>query len=58
MTEFCSNCGALCCGKLKIQVRKNGCYSFCSCCFDLFRVLKIKDIRRILRKNKYAVIIK
>ena len=58
MTEFCTNCGALCCGKLKIEVRKGCYYHFCSECFNLFRPLKIKEIIKIIKKNKYSVAIK
>lgn len=55
MSEFCTNCGALCCGRLKIEVRKNCYYSFCSCCFWKFELLTLQEIRRILRKNKNYV---
>lgn len=58
MTEYCSNCGVLCCGKLKIEVRKECYYPFCSECFNYFSPLKIKEIRRILRINKNFVTIK
>ncbi len=55
MTEHCSNCGELCCGKMKIEVRKGSYKSFCSNCFALFLPLKIKEIRKILKQNKYGV---
>lgn len=58
MTEFCTNCGSLCCGKLKIEVRKGCYYPFCSECFNKFIMFKIKEIRRILRANKNFVTIK
>ena len=52
MTEFCSKCGGLCCGKLKIEVRKECYYPFCSNCFYLFGSLKLSEIRRKLKDNK------
>jgi hypothetical protein len=56
MTEYCSNCGALCCGKLKIEVRKGSEYKpFCSACFNYFRLMNIKEVRKILKQNKYSV---
>lgn len=55
MTEFCTNCGALCCGKLKIEARKECYYPFCASCFWKFELLKMKEIRRILRTNKNFV---
>lgn len=58
MTEYCSNCGALCCGKLKIEARKGIYYPFCNECFGLLRFVKLKDIRKLLKQNKDFVIIK
>ena len=55
MTEHCKNCGELCCGKLKMEIRKGTYYNFCSNCFSLFRYLSNKEIAKILRKNKYGV---
>lgn len=58
MSEFCTNCGGMCCGKLKIEITK-GCYHpFCSGCFYLFGSIKITEIRKILKNNKRFVIIK
>jgi len=57
MTEYCSNCGVLCCGKLKIEARKGYYYSFCSSCFTRLRFIKLKEIRKKIRKNKDAVTI-
>lgn len=58
MTEFCTNCGGQCCGKLKIEVRKGCYYMFCSECFNNFRRLKILEIRKILKENKDFITIK
>lgn len=55
MTEFCTNCGVQCCGKLKIEARKGCYYPFCSDCFESFRILKLPEIRKILKMNKNYV---
>ncbi len=55
MTEHCSNCGELCCGKLKIEARKGTYYPFCTSCFNKFQYLPNKEIRRILKLNKDAI---
>ncbi len=56
MTEHCSNCGEICCGKLQIPLRK-GCdpKPFCNNCFALFLPMTDKEIKKILRRNKYGV---
>ena len=57
MTEFCTNCGTMCCGrkKFRIEVRKGSYKSFCNDCFGLFFYLKPKEIRRKLKLNKDVV---
>lgn len=55
MTEHCKNCGELCCGKLRMEIRKGIYYNFCSNCFSLFRYLQNKEIAKILRKNRYGI---
>jgi len=58
MTEFCSNCGAMCCGKLQILIRKGDERKpFCNTCFCYFSVMIDKEIRKILKQNKNAVTI-
>jgi len=57
MTEQCKNCGELCCGKLKMEIRKGIYYHFCTNCFRLFQYLPNKEIAKILKKNKYGVTI-
>jgi len=52
MTEHCSNCGELTCGKMRIEARKGCRYPFCTNCFNLFQHLPNKEIRRILKLNK------
>ena len=57
MTEHCANCGELCCGKLdfNIEVRKGSVRPFCTNCFNQFRYINVKEIRKILKLNKYGV---
>jgi len=55
MVEHCENCGELCCGKLRIEARKGIYYIFCNNCFARFRWIKNKEIRKILKQNKYGV---
>jgi len=55
MTEHCKNCGELCSGKLRMEIRKRIYYYFCPSCFRLFQYLPNKEIAKILRKNKYGV---
>lgn len=55
MIENCTKCGELCCGKLKIQIRKGSYKSFCSNCFNLLRFIPMKDIRKIVKQNKHGV---
>lgn len=51
MSEHCSNCGNLCCGKLQIEIRKNCYYFFCRGCFNLFMPLKNSLLQTIFRNN-------
>lgn len=53
MTEFCSNCGVLCCGdkKFQIEARKGVYYPFCSHCFNLLRNIDLKEIRKLIKKR-------
>lgn len=55
MVEHCSNCGKLCCGKLRIEIRKMCYYPFCYDCFDLFRWLKISLFKEIFKHNENFV---
>lgn len=57
MTEHCKNCGELCCGKLNIEIRKGIYYHFCPSCWSRFQYLSNKEVAKILRKNKYGVIV-
>lgn len=57
MVELCCNCGALCCGSLRIEAFKNRYHFFCSNCFYLFDCINIKDLRRILKHNDNFVTI-
>jgi len=59
MTEFCSNCGVLCCGKLKIEIIKGSEYkSFCQDCFNYFSIMKLKEVRKILKENSVTIKLK
>lgn len=58
MTELCSNCGKLCCGLLRIEIRKNYYYPFCSNCFNLFRLLNIDLLKTIFKHNNNFITIK
>ena len=51
MTEYCSNCGVLCCGNLKIEMKRGIYSSFCSYCFNYFQLIDLKTIRKILKQN-------
>ena len=55
MTDHCSNCGELCCGKNIIEARKGTYYVFCAECFGRFQHLPNKEIRKILKLNKIAI---
>lgn len=55
--EHCSNCGILCCGNFKIEARRGVYYPFCVDCFNLLQYLKMKDIRKLIKKNKAGVIV-
>ena len=60
MTEYCSNCGALCCGKKEFQIdlrKGDKPKPFCSACFNYFELMDTKEIRKILKQNKYSVTI-
>jgi len=50
MTEFCSNCGVTCCGKMVIEARKGVYYPFCNTCFNLLSNVKLKEIRKLIKK--------
>lgn len=54
MTEHCKNCGEGCSGRMKIRIRKNKDYIFCTSCFNYFRYFKIKEIKAALSRNKYG----
>lgn len=56
MTEFCSNCGDLCCGKLMIKIYSRKYYPFCSGCFNLFQYLDSSLLKTIFRTNENFVI--
>lgn len=55
ITEYCKNCGGICCGKLRMEIRKGIYYCFCSNCFGLLQYIPNKDIIKILKKNKYGI---
>ena len=57
MTEikYCTNCGASCCGKKLIEVRKGSLKPFCNYCWGLFFFLKPTEIRKKLKLNKNIV---
>ena len=55
MTEHCSNCGRLTCGKMKIEIKKGIYYYFCATCFNGFQYLPNKEIVKILGKDKRSV---
>lgn len=50
--KWCKKCGVRVNGKMKIKVRKNATYNFCTDCFDELQHLDMKQIREILRKTK------
>ena len=55
MTEFCSNCGDLCPGNFRIEVRKKCYYIFCTRCFHLFKYLDANKLKEIFRHNENFV---
>jgi len=48
----CCICGELCSGKMRIRVRKNKDYIFCTFHFNKYEELDIKDIKDKIKENK------
>jgi len=50
--DRCCICGELCSGKMKIRVRSNKDYIFCSFHFNKYERTAIKIIREKIKENK------
>jgi len=51
----CCNCAELTDGKMMILLGRNGLKSFCQNCFNSFTLKSVKEIKAIIKKNKYGV---
>jgi len=51
----CCICGEPCTGKMEYEVRKGRVYFFCTFHFNYFIKTPMKEIRKKIKLNKYAV---
>jgi len=51
----CCICGEPCIGNMKIRARKNKDYIFCTFHFNYYLKTPIKEIRKKIKLNKYAL---
>jgi len=52
MKTYCSICGAECSGKMLIEARGIKDYPVCSTCFRRYEFTPLKEIRKLIRRNK------
>jgi len=48
----CCICGELCSGKMKIQVRKNKTYTFCTIHFRMYEFESLEVVRDKIKENR------
>jgi len=47
---YCSICGGLCSGKMRIEARGTKDYPVCTICFRKYQFIDLKAIRKAIRK--------
>jgi len=53
--DRCCICGELCSGKMQIEARKGIYYKFCTFHFNLYEFKTLKEIRKKIKENKFAI---
>ncbi len=55
MSEYCFNCGLLCCGKQQIQISKDHRLTFCHNCINLLQNFNPSELIKILKKGNTII---